>query len=188
MPPGSSAWRSKRLKPVPTRRNHKRAALAKAIAWLDAASPADLHQDKALKVLLGARAGKSREALQTTIDELLALQRTDGGWSQDRPRTEKRRRLCHRSDALRFIASRVYGRAPGNPAGVQLSRRHPNAGRQLANDFAFDPRRLHRKFKTPHADRLHLRLLGRAGLGQARAEEEVKNARQGQIKLEARNL
>ena len=63
----------------------QRAALQKAIAWLDAAKPADLHQDKALKVLLGARAGKPRDTMQTTIDELLALQRADGGWSQTVP-------------------------------------------------------------------------------------------------------
>jgi hypothetical protein len=63
----------------------QRAALQKAIAWLDAAKPFDLHQDKVMKVLLGARAGKPREAMQTTIDELLALQRTDGGWSQTVP-------------------------------------------------------------------------------------------------------
>ncbi len=63
----------------------QRAALAKAIAWLDAAQPADLHQDKALKLLMGARSGHPREALQPTIDELLALQRADGGWSQTVP-------------------------------------------------------------------------------------------------------
>ena len=63
----------------------QRAALAKAIAWLDAANPSDIHQDKALKVLLGARSAKPREKLQTTIDELLALQRPDGGWSQTVP-------------------------------------------------------------------------------------------------------
>lgn len=62
-----------------------RAALAKAIAWLDAAKPSDLHQDKVMKVLMGARSGKPRETIQTTIDELLALQRADGGWSQTVP-------------------------------------------------------------------------------------------------------
>ena len=63
----------------------QRAALPKAIAWLDAAKPSDLHQDKALKVLMEARSAKPRETLQTTIDELLALQRADGGWSQTVP-------------------------------------------------------------------------------------------------------
>jgi len=63
----------------------QRAALSKAVGWLDAATPADLHQDKALKLLLGARSGKSREALQPTVDELLVLQRADGGWSQTVP-------------------------------------------------------------------------------------------------------
>jgi squalene cyclase len=63
----------------------QRAALAKAIAWLEAAKPADLHQDKVMKVLMGVRSAKPREALQPTIDELLALQRADGGWSQTVP-------------------------------------------------------------------------------------------------------
>ncbi len=63
----------------------QRLALSKAIAWLDAAEPSDTHQDKALKVLLGARSAKPRETMQSTIDELLALQRADGGWSQTVP-------------------------------------------------------------------------------------------------------
>ncbi len=63
----------------------QRTALSKAIAWLDAAKLSDIHQDKVLKVLMGARSGKPRETMQTTIDELLALQRADGGWSQTVP-------------------------------------------------------------------------------------------------------
>jgi pimeloyl-ACP methyl ester carboxylesterase len=63
----------------------QRGALSKAIAWLDSAKRSDIHQDKALKVLMGARAGKPREMMQTTIDDLLALQRADGGWSQTVP-------------------------------------------------------------------------------------------------------
>ena len=63
----------------------QRAALAKAIAWLDGKQPVELHQDKAFRVLLGATAGRPREATQAAIDELLALQRADGGWSQTVP-------------------------------------------------------------------------------------------------------
>ena len=63
----------------------QRAALSKAIAWLDAAKPSGLHQEKVFKVLRAARTGKPRESMQATIDELLALQRADGGWSQTVP-------------------------------------------------------------------------------------------------------
>jgi Prenyltransferase and squalene oxidase repeat len=63
----------------------QREALKKGITWLEAAKPSDLHQDKIMKVLLASRAGKPREPMQTTIDELLALQRADGGWSQTVP-------------------------------------------------------------------------------------------------------
>src|SRR5262249_53382461 len=62
----------------------QRAALAKAVAWLDA-RPADLHQEKVLKLLLGVRAAGPRQAMQPAIDELLSLQRADGGWSQGVP-------------------------------------------------------------------------------------------------------
>jgi hypothetical protein len=64
----------------------QRAALSKAIAWFDAAKLSGLHQEKALKLLMGARLDKPRETMQTTIDELLALQRADGGWSQTVPK------------------------------------------------------------------------------------------------------
>jgi len=63
----------------------QREALSKGMAWLDAAKRSDLHQDKALKVLLGVRSAKPSKELQTTINELLALQRADGGWSQTVP-------------------------------------------------------------------------------------------------------
>jgi len=63
----------------------QRVALSKAIAWLEAARRSDLHQDKVLKVLLGVRSAGPRKTMQTTIDELLALQRADGGWSQTVP-------------------------------------------------------------------------------------------------------
>jgi len=63
----------------------QREALARAIAWLDGAKPSDLHQDRVLKVILGARRGKQGQALQATVDDLLTLQRADGGWSQTVP-------------------------------------------------------------------------------------------------------
>ena len=63
----------------------QRVALSKAVAWLDAAKPSDIHQDKVMKVLMGARSARPREMMQATIDELLVLQRADGGWSQTVP-------------------------------------------------------------------------------------------------------
>lgn len=63
----------------------QRAALSKAIAWLNSAKFSNIHQEKVLKVLMGVRSAKPRETIQTTIDELLALQRADGGWSQTVP-------------------------------------------------------------------------------------------------------
>jgi hypothetical protein len=63
----------------------QRAALAEAVAWLDGAKRSASYQDMVLKVILGVRSGKPRKALRTTVGELLALQRADGGWSQTVP-------------------------------------------------------------------------------------------------------
>jgi len=63
----------------------QRAALAKAIAWLDAQPTSELHQDRALAILLAVQAGKPRQAIAPIAAELLALQRPDGGWSQTIP-------------------------------------------------------------------------------------------------------
>jgi hypothetical protein len=63
----------------------ERAAMSKGIAWFDGAKFSDTHQDKIWRVLLATRIGRSREKLQTMLDELLALQRADGGWSQTIP-------------------------------------------------------------------------------------------------------
>jgi hypothetical protein len=58
-------------------------SLAKATAWLDGTKLPDNLQDKAFKLLLMARVRKSREELQPTINEILAFQRSDGGWAQN---------------------------------------------------------------------------------------------------------
>lgn len=60
----------------------QRVALKKATVWLAGANLSDNLQDKVLKVLMAIRAGKSRNEMQIVIDELLARQRNDGGWSQ----------------------------------------------------------------------------------------------------------
>ncbi|MBL8851565.1 MAG: hypothetical protein JNG89_17910 [Planctomycetaceae bacterium] len=63
----------------------QRAAFSNAIAWLDAVPSSELHQDKVLKILVGTRLARSPESMQPTVDELLTLQRDDGGWSQTVP-------------------------------------------------------------------------------------------------------
>lgn len=58
-------------------------ALRKGLAWLFAQTGrADDPQLKSLKVILAVRSGEPRETWQADIDRLVALQRTDGGWSQ----------------------------------------------------------------------------------------------------------
>jgi squalene cyclase len=63
----------------------QRAALAKATGWFETATHSELHQEKVLKLLLKVRSAESRDNLQAAIDELFALQRGDGGWSQTIP-------------------------------------------------------------------------------------------------------
>jgi len=62
----------------------QRAALSKALAWLGAAKPSDIHQDSPE----GAHGGLLRQAAQhnASYDRRIAsMQRADGGWSQTVP-------------------------------------------------------------------------------------------------------
>lgn len=60
----------------------ERAEIDEGMAWLQRTKLAENHQGKVLKVLLAIRAGKSREQIRPALDELLALQRADGGLRQ----------------------------------------------------------------------------------------------------------
>jgi len=61
----------------------QRAALEKALAWWNGTELPDNLQDKNFKLLLGLRTSQSRDSLQPTIDEILALQQPAGGWRQN---------------------------------------------------------------------------------------------------------
>jgi hypothetical protein len=83
-----------------------RTALAKANAWFGVQKASSLMQDKALQTLLAIRAGKSREQVQPLLDQLLALQRPDGGWSQTVP--EPRSDAFATGQALYILALAGY--------------------------------------------------------------------------------
>ncbi|HEY2587089.1 MAG TPA: prenyltransferase/squalene oxidase repeat-containing protein [Tepidisphaeraceae bacterium] len=80
-----TAWMLMALQgdPSPNGADARRAAETKGLAWLTAQpGRPDDPQLKSLKLLLAIRAGTPRDTLQTEIDALLALQRSDGGWAQ----------------------------------------------------------------------------------------------------------
>ena len=54
----------------------------KAVVWLSKTEPTQTTQAAALRLLVEVRSGQSPELLRPKIDELLALQKPDGGWSQ----------------------------------------------------------------------------------------------------------
>ena len=59
-----------------------------------------------LKLLVGIRAGKTRATMQKSLDELLARQRADGGWSQN---AEMASDAFATGQALYVLALRVTG-------------------------------------------------------------------------------
>src|SRR5262245_18818164 len=59
-----------------------RASREKTIAWLGKAKSTNTSQSTSLSLLLDVRTAKSAEQIQQRIDQLLKLQKADGGWSQ----------------------------------------------------------------------------------------------------------
>jgi ankyrin repeat protein len=65
----------------PSQRREYTAAVARAVAWLETATPAHT-EDHAFKVLGLVWGGGADAAIQKAARELLPLQRSDGGWGQ----------------------------------------------------------------------------------------------------------
>jgi ankyrin repeat protein len=65
----------------PSQRREYEAAVARAVAWLETATPANT-EDHAFKVLGLIWGGGTDAAIQKAARELLPLQRSDGGWGQ----------------------------------------------------------------------------------------------------------
>ena len=122
---------------------------------------------------MGVRSGKPRETMQTTIDELLALQRADGGWSQTVPELKSDAFATGQTLYVLSLAG-YHGRTTRNQARHRLPGRHADAGRQLADDFSIDPRRLARELETIDADHLRRQFLGHARPGETRAEKALR--------------
>ena len=151
----------------------QRAALSRAIAWLDAAKPSDTHQDKVLKVLIGARFARPHETMQTTIDELLPLQRADGGWSQTVPEPKSDAFATGQSLYALSLAGYTAER-PEIQRGIDFLVATQKHGRQLADDFSIDSRWFARELETIDADHLCSEFVGHARPGETCAGEKLK--------------
>ena len=138
----------------------ERAALSKAIAWFDAVPSCDLHQEKVMRLLVGCL-GRPRESLQNLIDELLALQRADGGWSQTV--SELRSDAFATGETLYVLSLAAYSAVRPEVSGDRVPAVHAIAGRQLADAFSIDPQRRARQCQALDPDHLRRRLLGHTG-------------------------
>ncbi|MFT3882148.1 MAG: terpene cyclase/mutase family protein [Gemmatales bacterium] len=56
--------------------------LNKAVNWLKETKLPDSHQGKVFTILLKLGTGSTRKEVQPLLDELLAMQQSDGGWRQ----------------------------------------------------------------------------------------------------------
>ena len=67
-----------------SRQTEYRSAVDRAVRWLEKAEPAST-EDHVFQILGLIWGGGSREAIRKTASQLLALQRSDGGWGQIPP-------------------------------------------------------------------------------------------------------
>src|SRR5262249_47986233 len=66
----------------PKQESAERDSRDKAAKWLSKNTPNDTTQAAAFRLLVQVRAGAAAKTLQAEIDQLLARQNKDGGWSQ----------------------------------------------------------------------------------------------------------
>ena len=153
----------------------QRLALAKAIAWYDAAKLPNDPQDKALKILVAIRVGKAARHV-ANHDRRIADSATRR-WRLGPVGRNAQRRLCHGPGVVRPFAGGLHGRTARAQAGHRLSDRHAKARRQLADGVAIHARRQSRQLEAVDANHLRRRLLGHAWPGPPGAERNVGSRR-----------
>src|SRR5262249_35730882 len=77
----AAAMRSIQIYAPKSRRAEYDEAVQRAVRWLEKASPENT-EDRAFQLLGLKWAGGNREVIRKIANELLATQRSDGGWSQ----------------------------------------------------------------------------------------------------------
>src|SRR5262249_37201608 len=69
---------------APSQDSPARSGLTRARAWLATKKPGASTQATAIRLFRDLRAGKSPNEIQAEIEQLFALQKSDGGWGQER--------------------------------------------------------------------------------------------------------
>ena len=158
----------------PDATDSERQALAEAVAWLDTAKQADLHQDKVFKVLLAVRMGKPPN--RADHDRRIAGAAT-GRWrlEPNRSRTEERR-LCNGADVVwscRLPATRPIA-LKSSTAGIDflVATQKPDGSWPTISRSTPDGEP--RGFEAPDTHQLCGQLLGHAGPGEPRAEGKTR--------------
>jgi hypothetical protein len=98
----------------PNKDSPARSGVARASAWLERHKPGPSTQAAALQLFRAVQTGKSPQELAPGIHRLIALQRADGGWGQDRDL---------QSDAYATGQALYFLSLAGEPAGRTEIRR-----------------------------------------------------------------